>query len=266
MALGRQREKGRFLVMISWKVRISLGVLVLFASCASLMAQGGPPLIGDDPGTPGNKHWEINIACMDVQASQTTAIDIPLLDVNYGLGDHIELSYEGGWFIGKSDDTWSDGWDDSQFGVKWRFLDQSDDGKGVDMSIYPQLQVNTTQSLADSGLVESGWGLYLPFEVAKTIGKWELDAEAGFQYWQYDRNQWAGGPIIGYNLTDRIELLGEARFVFDQFFRSNNLILDGGGRITVTNHMQILLAAGRGVRNGDGSPHLYLYGGLGFTF
>ena len=26
-----------------------------------LHAQGGPPFITDDPGTPGNQHWEVNL-------------------------------------------------------------------------------------------------------------------------------------------------------------------------------------------------------------
>lgn len=191
-------------------------------------------------------------------------MDVPLLDLNYGLGDHIELSYEAGWLVGDEDHNWQDGYDNSQFGVKWRFLDQ--DRSGVDMSIYPQFDFNTTKSLAKLDLVESGYGVYLPMEIAKTIGKLELDGEAGFQYWQHDRDQWAGGPIIGYVLTDRIELLGEARFIFDQSFRTYDLIIDGGGRFTINDHVQILFAAGRSVKSGDDSPHLYLFTGLGFTF
>jgi hypothetical protein len=136
----------------------------------------------------------------------------------------------------------------------------------VDMSVYPQWDFNTTHSLAQTGLVESGNGAFLPMEIAKTIGKLELDAEAGFQYWQFDRNQWVGGPIIGYVLNDRIELLCEARFTFDQSFRSYDLVLDGGGRFTINDHMQILFSAGRSIRSGEGSLRLYLFTGLGFTF
>jgi hypothetical protein len=103
-------------------------------------------------------------------------------------------------------------------------------------------------------------------EIAKTFGKLELDGEAGYQYLQHGRDQWAGGPIVGYILNDRIELLAESRFVYDQNFRSNNLILDGGARIGIVDHVQFLIAAGRGLRNADDSPHLYLYAGFGFTF
>jgi hypothetical protein len=192
-------------------------------------------------------------------------MDIPYLDANYGLGDHIELSYEGGFLLGQNaGQSWRGGYDNSLIGVKWRFLDE--ETCGVDMSVYPQFGYDTTASLGRAGLVEPGMNFFFPVEVAKTFGKFELDAEAGYQYWEHDRGQWAGGPIIGYILTERIELLGEARFVGDQSFRSNDLILDGGARIGLINHVQFLFAAGRGVRNGDDSPQLYLYAGLGFTF
>jgi hypothetical protein len=192
-------------------------------------------------------------------------MDVPYIDANYGLGDHIELSYQGGWLLGKTEDHgWQHGYDASLAGLKWRFLDQ--EKSGVDMSIYPQLGFNTTSSFARSGLVESGTNCFFPVEIAKTYGKLELDAEAGYQYYQHDRDQWAGGPIIGYVLSDRIELLAESRFVFDQSFRSNDLILDAGARIGLVKHLQLLFAAGRSVRSGDDSPHLYLYAGLGITF
>jgi hypothetical protein len=250
--------------MNAWKRSATLCFVVL-AFCSKSFAQGGPPLIGDDPGTPGNGHWEINVSYPYLQTARTTTMDIPFLDANYGLGDHIELSYEGGLLLGKNDgQSWQSGYDDSLIGVKWRFLDQ--ETHGVDMSIYPQFGFNTTTSLSRAGLVESGSSLYLPVEVARTFGKFELDAEAGFQYFQHDRDQWAGGPIFGYILTDRIELLAESRFVCDESFRRNNLILDAGARIGLVNHVQLLFAAGRGVQNGDDSPHLYLYAGLGFTF
>ena len=239
--------------------------LVLLAFSAKSFGEGGPPLIGDDPGTPGNGRWEINLSYPYLQTDRTTTMDVPYIDANYGLGDHVELSYLGGLLIGKErGQSWQSGYDASLLGVKWRFLDE--EKSHVDASIYPQLGFNTTSAFAKAGLVESGTSFFLPLEIAKTYGKVELDAEVGYQFYQHDRGQWAGGPIIGYQLTDKIELLAEARLVCDQSFRSNDLILDAGTRIGLIEHVQFLFAAGRGVRNGEDSPHLYLYAGLGFTF
>jgi hypothetical protein len=54
--------------------------------CGFAHAQGGPPMITDDPGTPGDGHWEINIAATGRHASSFTEAELPLIDINYGLG------------------------------------------------------------------------------------------------------------------------------------------------------------------------------------
>ncbi len=33
----------------------------VLAAASLACAQGGPPFITDDPGMPGNRHWEINL-------------------------------------------------------------------------------------------------------------------------------------------------------------------------------------------------------------
>ena len=59
-------------------------VLAAFTSVA--FGQGGPPLLTDDPGTPGNRNWEINFASMLVFIREQRYVQAPLLDVNCGLG------------------------------------------------------------------------------------------------------------------------------------------------------------------------------------
>ena len=57
-------------------------------------AQGGPPFRTDDPETPGNKHWEINFGFIGDRNPAAGAYQIPDFDINYGLGDRIQLKYE----------------------------------------------------------------------------------------------------------------------------------------------------------------------------
>jgi len=56
-------------------------------------AYGGPPLLTDDPDTPGPNHWEINVATTSENAAHEWEFGTPLLDINYGVGDHIQLKY-----------------------------------------------------------------------------------------------------------------------------------------------------------------------------
>ena len=57
-------------------------------------AQGGPPFITDDPGTPGNHHWEINFGWIANHNPGQSYYEIPEVDINYGWGDRIQLKYE----------------------------------------------------------------------------------------------------------------------------------------------------------------------------
>ncbi|HMG06747.1 MAG TPA: hypothetical protein VK581_14915, partial [Chthoniobacterales bacterium] len=74
--------------------------LVAAAICAfdthQARAQGGPPMITDDPGTPGNRKWEINLAVTFEHRPNETSFDVPGIDLNYGVGENIQLTLQGG--------------------------------------------------------------------------------------------------------------------------------------------------------------------------
>jgi hypothetical protein len=101
-------------------------------------AQGGPPFITDDPGTPGANNWEINAAVIGAQSHQHWDLAAPDLDINYGWGEHVQLKVDVNWASTlASDGRLISGFGATDFGVKWRFVDQ---GKsGFALSVYPQL-------------------------------------------------------------------------------------------------------------------------------
>ena len=74
-------------------LRILLLVVAL-AWATIARAQGGPPFITDDPGTPGNKHWEINFGWTADHNPGESYYVLPDIDMNYGWGDRIQLKYE----------------------------------------------------------------------------------------------------------------------------------------------------------------------------
>ena len=49
-------------------------------------------MITDDPGTPGNGKWEINLPIAFEHRPEEWTMDAPGIDLNYGLGDHIQLT------------------------------------------------------------------------------------------------------------------------------------------------------------------------------
>src|SRR5690242_14707903 len=66
----------------------------VFLSAVAALAQGGPPMRTDDPGTPGNGNVEINLAVTSDRRADERVLEAPLVDINYGLGERIQLKVE----------------------------------------------------------------------------------------------------------------------------------------------------------------------------
>ena len=67
------------------------GLATLLSACA--FAQGGPPFLTDDPGTPGNKNWEINFGLIGDRNPSEGVYSVPEIDINYGIGGRGKLTY-----------------------------------------------------------------------------------------------------------------------------------------------------------------------------
>jgi len=64
-------------------LRIGFLALLVLAPLA-LFAQGGPPLLTDDPGTPGRNNWEVNLGYTIDRQPSDNYYETPILDMNYG--------------------------------------------------------------------------------------------------------------------------------------------------------------------------------------
>jgi hypothetical protein len=130
-----------------------LGGVIGAPSIAS--AQAGPPFLTNDPGTPGNRHWEINIASMQTLTRAQDSYQLPQIDINFGVGDRLQLSYEIPYVLQTSAGAGSaSGWSNALTGAKWRFLDQGEDGWQA--SVFPQAQTGAPASAQRAGIAVSG--------------------------------------------------------------------------------------------------------------
>src|ERR1700683_4984488 len=72
-------------------------------------AQAGPPYLTNDPGTPGNGNWEINFGLMPTISRADSSYQVPQIDLNFGLGDRIQLTYEVP-YVFHTDGSHTSGW------------------------------------------------------------------------------------------------------------------------------------------------------------
>lgn len=238
--------------------------VTLFCSATGCLAQGGPPMRTDDPGTPGNGNWEINVAATADRRPDERVWEAPLLDMNYGLGDRIQLKFELPFVVrGTDSEPTKSGLGNSLFGLKWRF--HEDEKHKFEISTYPQLEFNNPTASADRGLVDRGVRFFLPIEATKTVGPVNLNGELGYWITQYGSDEWVAGLAAGRQVKPRLELVGELYATGTFNGQEREVSLDVGGRYKLREHLVLLLMAGRSFHEvGSGGPRFVGYVSMQF--
>ena len=161
-------------------------------------------MITDDPGTPGNGKWENNLAIAFEYRSGETSYDVPAIDLNYGVGDQIQLTLQTAPVISKrSGHGVIGGMGETEAAVKWRFFDQAT--SGFDMSMFPRVIFNVAQASVRRGLAEDGTRFQIPFQAAKTFGRLHLDAEFGPRASTVGRSEWLYGIVCGFDVAKQTD-------------------------------------------------------------
>jgi hypothetical protein len=250
--------------VLTLSVSLLLALLALFPNA---FGQGGPPFIGDDPGTPGDGNWEINVAAYTERHPTERLYNAPILDMNYGVGSRIQLKYQVPYLVDGTDGgPTRSGLGKSLAGVKWRFYDSGEDG--LQISTYPQLEFNNPTSSLERGLVDFGTRFYLPIEVTKKIGPFEVNPEAGY-WFASDKAAaaWAVGLVVLREINKRLEVAGELYNTANTNGTNHWNTYDGGGRYKLNDHFVLLFMAGRSFRGqSSGQPQFFGYLGMQFLF
>lgn len=228
-------------------------------------AVAGPPLVSDDPGTPGRNNWEINIAYTSETSPEEKRVELPFLDMNYGLGDHIQLKYEVPYVISKNQeqDSKHSGVDRSTAGIKWRFHDkkkgeseekpegvekvEGGEEGGVAFSTYPQYTfkspVSDTVRNADSPTAHE---FFLPVEAEETLGKWDFNQEVGYRWLEGDTSQVVAGLALTYNIKEDTALvLGEIHVQAPVNFKDDEILANVGTILAINKFSNLLFSIGR---------------------
>jgi hypothetical protein len=226
--------------------------------------QGGPPFITDDPGTPGNHHWEINFGWTADHNPGNAFYETPDIDMNYGWGDRIQLKYELPMAVYTNpNNTTGAGLGESLLGIKWRPYEHhkageepSDENMDFSIGTYPQASINNPTSAVRRGLVENGPQYYLPMEMTAKLGPVNFDGEVGRWFGnQLIPSRWGRGLIAGHEINDRIELYSEIYDLQDAnriglVPKQRELTFDVGGRQSLDhrNHIRLLFMGGRAIQ------------------
>lgn len=239
--------------------------VVTFVTCCAQpgLAQGGPPLLTDDPGTPGAGNWEINAAATTERRPAEREFELPILDLNYGVGNRIQLNYQVSYLLhGGDTEITQSGLSNSQVAVKWRFFD--DKKSEFAISTYPRLEFNNPTNSVRRGLAADGTSFLLPLELSKKLGPVDINGEGGYWFTQYGSDEWIAGLAFGHEFK-KLELIGEIYGTGATNGSDQATTFDMGGRYRLGEPIYLLFMAGRSFFGpGSGQPQLIGYLGLQF--
>jgi hypothetical protein len=230
-------------------------------ACAARIAfgQGGPPMITDDPGTPGSGKWENNFAIIFEHRSSETPIDAPEIDLNYGVGDRIQLTLQTApVLLKRSGHGLIGGIGGSEAAVKWRFLDEAKNG--CDVSMFPRVIFNVTQSSVRRGLAEEGTRFQIPFQAAKAFGRLHLDAEFGPRVSTVGRGEWLSGIVCGFDIAKPTMLMAELHDESRMDFSRDVLKLNFGLRHEFTENYILIVSMGHELRSPEPTALIGYFG------
>lgn len=210
-------------------------------------------MITDDPGTPGDRKWEINLAIAFEHRSGETSFDLPAIDLNYGVGERIQLTLQTApVLLTREDHGPIGGLGGTEAAVKWRFLDE--EKNGVDVSMFPRIIFNITQSSVRRGLAEDGTRFQIPFQISKTFGRFHADAEFGPVGITVGRSEWVYGIVGGFDVTKTTMLMAELHGTSRMNFDSDVLTVNFGIRQNLNEHCIFIGSLGHDVRTPDDDP------------
>jgi hypothetical protein len=243
-----------------------LTIAILVASVARMaFGQGGPPMITDDPGTPGSGKWEDNFAIIFGHRPNETSINLPEIDLNYGVGEHIQLTLQTApVLVKRRGQGLVGGVGETEAAVKWRFFDEPT--SGVDVSIFPRVIFNLGQSSVRRGLADDGTRFQIPFQAAKAFGRVHVDAEVGPRASTVGRSEWLCGVVCGFDVTKRTMLMAELHDESRMNFSRDVLTLNFGLRHEFTENYILIVSMGHELRSPDQSTALIGYFGMQFVY
>jgi hypothetical protein len=224
--------------------RSLIPLLIFFFVIAPAFAQGGPPFYTNDPGTPGDLNWEINLGYMPFFYSNQSVSHTPDVDINFGVGDRIQLTYENAWLrVQQPSSKTKFGLGQSNPGVKWRFYDAGE--SGLSISVFPQFFLNNPNDAVRRGITSASDAFELPVEFSKKFGPIDVNYEFGYQFVHKGPDGWLTGLVVGHDFTPKLEM--DLDFYSQGTFHPSDgqPTLELGGRYKIHSPVILLFMAGR---------------------
>jgi hypothetical protein len=208
----------------------------------------GPPFATDDPEPVEFKHWEFYIASIHLYHDGTYAGTIPHFEVNFGAVKNLQIH-----LIVPFNYSYADimkyGYANTEFGIKYRFVQESDNIPQI--GTFPIIEIPTIKNQEFSnGNVQ----VYLPIWLQKSWGK--LTSYGGGGYWinpGTDNKNWIfTGWEAQYDFSEKVTLGGELYYqTADATDSKSSMAFNIGGIVNFSSKFHFLFSMGQSIINNN---------------
>ncbi len=234
--------------------------LIAFALAGALRA--GPPFLTDDPEPVDLNHWEFYVFGQGDQAPGYNAITGPAIEMNYGILPSTQLHLIAPIaHFSSSGSGWASGYGDTELGVKYRLLAETD--SLPQLGIFPLAELATGNGR--NGLGNGKTWYRLPIWIQKSWGPWTSYGGGGVALNSApgQRNAGFAGWLLQRDLGKYLTLGTEAYWQgSDAVGGPGSAIVNIGGSINFTETFNLLFSAGHSI---SGERHIVWYVGLYWT-
>lgn len=236
--------------------------ILFFLLTGKAFAQGGPPLVTDDPGTPGNGNWEINSVLQWSGSDENKVLQFPLFDINYGYSDHIQLNLNTALItVDQTGENRTSGLSVASVGVKWRFVDE--ETSGISISTFPRYDFHHGLSSDNPAINPPGRRYFLPFEFSKEFGRIGVNPEVGYATFEESGSEWVYGIAFSYSFEKEREALFEVHGRSRVGSSEQELLYNFGLRYLIAEKVSFIGTLGKTIITLDDAPTTWnIYAGL----
>lgn len=253
---------------------LSVIVFLLFFSTSSY---AGPPFLTDDPEPVDYQHAELNFFTQATYSKNGTNSILPGVDANYGLFPNVQIhanlqmpnnETEGRNDLFGSQRSGHYGFGDTELGVKYRFVNEEENGWWPQIAVYPLLEIptgNANKNLGAGHIQE-----FIPLWLQKDFGdSWQTYGGGG--YWNNpgvsNSNYWFFGWALQRRITEDLTLGGELfHQTSNKTGQQDNTGFNLGGSYDLTDNYHLLFSAGQGIQNVTDTNQFSYYFALQWTF
>jgi hypothetical protein len=227
-----------------------LAFTVAMVVCAP-PAYAGAPFVTDDPQPTEVGHFEIDLGAQYAKRQGGRSGAVPSLEVDYGALPNLELQIVAA--FGFDRDTGSNtkfGVGDSEFGAKYRFIEEDKEGWRPAVAAAPQIFIPTGNERRGLGTGHTHY--FLPIWLGKEFGEWTTFGGGGYLVGPGagNKNAWFIGSGATRKITEDLTVGGELfHLTASQTGRKSTTVFNFAGIYDFTDNHHLLVSAGRGIQN-----------------